>query len=113
MGKLIDKFTDLLNQSADVYRPTVGSAPNEYGERDSLPGTKVLTGIKLCIQPDKEKFEVEVNGVNYWSEHIGITPIAVILVKDTLIVGSDKYLVSAVEDAAGQNDFLRLRLIKL
>lgn len=104
-------FRSLLNKSGKLFRPSESGTPNDFGERRSEPGTEVLT-LNLSLQPLKEKLELTMSGHVYLVELCAFMEMADIREMDILEVDSKKYLVTGVEDEAGQGHHLKVYLVK-
>lgn len=106
-------FNSLLNKTGSVYRPTQAATPNSFGERRVEPGTAVFSGISLCLQPLKEKLEIEEGGIKYLVDLCAYTEFMDIHEMDILEVESKRYRVIGVEDEGGQGHHLKLILTKV
>lgn len=104
-------FESLLNKTADLYRPSVSGTPNEFGERENTPGTKIST-IKICLQPYKDKYQIEFGGYTFWVELVVYTTFEDIKEADIIEVESKKYMVVSVENEGGQDHHLKVFVVK-
>lgn len=105
-------FDALLNKTAVLYRPTDGTVPNSFGEREVGPGAVIQAALKVCIQPNKEKFEISTGGYSYWVELVAYMNVVDIRMHDILEVSGIKYIVVGTEDEGGQSHHMKIFIVK-
>lgn len=104
-------YESLLNKTAVLYRPSVGGTPNEFGERESTPGSEIAT-IKVCMQPYKDKYQLEFGGYKFWVELVVYTTFLDVRDADIIELESKKYMVVSVENEGGQDHHLKVFVVK-
>jgi len=105
-------FDSLLNKTATILRPAQSTTPNTFGEREDTVHSTTIATVALSIQPNKEKYEIDIGGLKYWVELVAYLNPVDVRVNDRLLVDSIKYLVVGVEDEAGLNHHMKIYIIK-
>jgi hypothetical protein len=105
-------FDSLLNKTATILRPTQNTTPNSFGEKENTASPTTIATVAVCVQPNKEKYEIDIGGLKYWVELVAYLNPVDVRTNDRLLIDSIHYLVVGVEDEAGQVHHLKLYIVK-